>query len=158
MPFVIRKAVSTDLSSVIDLIREFAAYEDLSSFCETTEEKLEAVTFGPDAFVECLVAFDDGNLAGYAMIYPSFASFRGQRGMYLEDIFIRAEYRGTGLGHAMLKEIAQIARSRGCERIDFLVLDWNTPAIGFYEKHGAVRDEQERHFKFVGEAFDQLAS
>ena len=78
--------------------------------------------------------------------------------MFLEDIFIRAEYRGKGLGDLMLKEIAKLARSRGCERIDFVVLDWNAPAIKFYEKHGAVRDEQERHFKFVDGAFKKLAS
>jgi GNAT superfamily N-acetyltransferase len=158
MTIEIRKASLADISDVIAVLREFAEYEKLSDYVEITEERLADVVFGQDAFVDCLVAFDGENLAAYAIAYPCFSSFRGQRGMFLEDIFVRAEYRGSGMGELMLKTIASLARSRGCVRIDFMVLDWNAPAIGFYEKHGAVRDEQERHFKFVNEAFEKLAS
>lgn len=158
MTLVIRKAASSDMPAVMGVLREFAEYEKLTEYCEITEEKLADAVFGKDAFVECILALDGEILAAYAILYPNFSSFRGQKGMFLEDIFIKAEFRGAGLGEAMLKEIARLARSRGCERIDFMVLDWNAPAIGFYEKHGAVRDEQERHFKFVDAAFDKLAS
>ena len=147
------------MPGVIGLLREFAEFEKLDHYLEITEEKLADVLFGADAFVECLVAVDDdGMLVAYAILYPNFATFRGQKGMYLEDIFIKSESRRTGLGEQLLKEIAKLARVRGCQRIDFVVLDWNMPAIKFYEKHGAVRDEQERRFKFVNDAFERLAS
>lgn len=158
MAIYIRKALPEDLSGVMRMLKEFAKFEKLEDSLEITEEKLAAVIFGGDAFVECLVAFDDDRLAAYALLFPSFASFRGQKGMFLEDIFVRAEYRGTGLGEQLLKEAAELARLKGCVRIDFVVLDWNTPAIKFYEKHGAIRDNEERHFKFVDDAFDRLAS
>lgn len=158
MRFEIRKVLPEDTPTVVDLLREFAEYENLSHYCEITEERLADAVFGKDAIVDCLVALDDGKLIAYAIFYQNFSSFRGQKGMFLEDIFIKAEYRGHGLGVEMLKEIAKLARQKGCERIDFIVLDWNAPAIKFYEKHGAIRDEQERHFKFVDGAFDKLAS
>lgn len=101
----------------------------------------------------------DGDTAiGYALFFPNFSSFRGQCGFYLDDIYVNAEYRGKGVGKLMLKQIARRAKDRGFERIDFLVLDWNTPASGFYQKLGAVRDSDERHFKFTDQAFERLAS
>jgi GNAT superfamily N-acetyltransferase len=158
MEFEIRKSLPEDVPGVIALLREFAEFEKLTDYLQITEQRLADVVFGKDAFVECFVALDAGKLVAYAILYPNFASFRGQKGMYLEDIFIKADYRGNGLGEVMLREIAKLAHAQGCERLDFAVLDWNTPAIKFYEKHGAVRDEQERHFKFVDEAFRKLAS
>ena len=146
-----------DVPDVISLMREFAAFEDLSEYCEVTEERLRVAMFGNDAVVEGLIANDGDKAIGYALFYPNFSSFRGQRGFYLEDIYIKSEYRGSGIGEAMLREVARIAASRGCERIDFLVLGWNTPAIKFYESQGAVRDNDERHFKFTDEAFNKLA-
>lgn len=157
MTFTIRKTTGDDVAAVIGLLRAFAKFEDLEQFCEITEEKLLGAMFEKDSFVEGLVADANGQIVAYAIFYPNFASFRGQRGFYLEDIYIDAEYRGQGIGDAMLKEIARIAKSRNFERIDFQVLTWNTPAIKFYEKHGAVRDEDERHYKFTGEAFQSLA-
>ena len=158
MALDIRKASREDLGSVIDLLREFAVFEKLENYLEITEEKLAAVLFGDSSFVECLVASDGDYLVGYSIFYPNFATFRGQKGMYLEDIYISPKHRGSGVGKVMLTEIANVARSQGCERIDFVVLDWNEPAIKFYEKHGAIRDEQERRFKFVDDAFHALCS
>ena len=158
MKIQLDKAVREDIPDVIALIREFAQYEDLQDYCQVTSDKLEEVVFGPGAFVNCLVARDAGKCIGYAIYYPNFASFRGQRGMYLEDIFVKQEYRGLRVGDEMLRALAREAKSAGYERIDFQVLEWNTSAIGFYFKLGAVRDDEERHFKFVDEAFEQLAS
>jgi len=104
------------------------------------------------------VALVDGKGVGYAFFFPNFASFRGQRGFYLEDIYIAESYRGKGVGEAMLRELARLAASRGYERIDFVVLDWNTSAIEFYKKLGAEMDRSERHFKFTDDAFRSLAS
>jgi ribosomal protein S18 acetylase RimI-like enzyme len=158
MDIRITRAAEKDVAALVGLIKEFAAYEDLSEFCEVTEERLAGAMFGPEAFVEGLMAFDGERAVAYALFYPCFATFRGQRGLYLEDIYITAEYRRHNLGEKMLRVIARKAKSRGAERIDFMVLDWNTPAIRFYEKHGAVKDESERHFKFTDEAFIRLAS
>lgn len=157
MTFQIKKAELEDVSQIIALIREFAEYEKLSDFCEVTEERLSAALFGETKVAEAIIVFQEETPVGYAIFYPNFASFRGQRGMYLEDIYIRQEFRGAGLGEAMLKRIAKIADERGFERIDFQVLEWNAPAIKFYEKLGAARDEEERHFRFVGESFARLA-
>ncbi|MGH9820852.1 MAG: GNAT family N-acetyltransferase [Pyrinomonadaceae bacterium] len=158
MNFDIRKAVPTDIPGVIVLLHEFAKFENLTEYLEITEENLADVLFGSDAFVECLVAFEGNEMAGYAILYPNFATFRGQKGMYLEDLYIRDKCRGKGLGDMLLKEIARLARALGANRLDFVVLDWNAPAIKFYNKHGAAREDEERRFKFVDEAFETLAS
>lgn len=153
----IRKAEAKDVSSIIALMRDFAEFEKLMEFFEATEESLYAAMFGETAFVEGLVAFDEAKPIAYAIFYPSFSSFRGQCGYFLEDIFIDANYRGLRLGERILREIAKLARGRGFTRIEFQVLDWNTPAIEFYKKLGAVRDEETSDFKFVDEAFHSLA-
>lgn len=157
MAHLIRKAWPGDIPAVISLMREFAAYEELTDFCTVTEERLDRALFGDDHVADALCAFDGETLIAYAIFYSNFSSFRGQLGLYLEDIYVSAEYRGRGIGEAMIKEIARIAASRGCERIDFMVLDWNTPAVRFYEKLGAIRDADERHFKFTDDAFKRLS-
>ena len=158
MQISIRDISEHDLSGVITLMCEFAEYEKLSQYLEITEERLHTAMFGPRAFVEGLIVYDDANPVAYALFYPNFSSFRGERGLYLEDIYISDDYRGHKLGERILSQIARSARSRGLTRIDFLVLDWNTSAIGFYLKHGAERNDDERHFRFAGEAIDRLAS
>jgi ribosomal protein S18 acetylase RimI-like enzyme len=154
----IEKAAGKHIPQIIALIREFAEYENLSDFCEVTEERLRAALFGETKVAEAIVVLEDQTPIGYAIFYPNFASFRGQRGMYLEDIFIKPEFRGRGVGEMMLRHIAKLAQARGFERIDFLVLDWNTTAVKFYERLGARRDDEEQHFKFTDEAFKNLAS
>lgn len=154
----ISNAVESDIPKIIDLIREFTEYENLAEFCQVTADSLFDVMFGPGAFVEGLVAFDNAAAVGYALFYPCFATFRGQRGVWLEDIYIKAEYRRHNLGEKMLREVARAGKKWGARRIDFLVLDWNTPAIGFYEKHGAVNEAEARYFKFTDDAFQKLNS
>lgn len=158
MTMKIKKAEPENVPQIIALIREFAEYENLLDFCEVTEERLKTALFGETKIIEAIIVFADETPIGYAIFYPNFASFRGQRGFYLEDIYINQNYRGKGVGEMMLKHIAQTGRARGYERIDFQVLEWNAPAIKFYEKLGAVRDDEERHFKFTDEAFQKLAS
>jgi ribosomal protein S18 acetylase RimI-like enzyme len=157
MTFQIKKAVAENVPQIVALIREFAEYENLSDFCEVTEERLNIALFGATKVAEAIIVFQEDAPVAYAIFYPNFASFRGQRGLYLEDIYIRQEFRGKGAGEAMLKHIAGIGKERGFERIDFQVLEWNAPAIRFYEKLGAERDDEERHFRFVGESFAKLA-
>lgn len=158
MNYRIEKAAEENIPQIIALMREFAEYENLLEYVEVTEERLKAALFGETRVADAVVAFADDAPIGYAVFYPNFATFRGQRGLYLEDIFIKKEFRGKGVGEMILKYLAKSAKTRGFERIDFQVLEWNTPAIKFYEKLGAHRDEEERHFKFTDEAFQNLAS
>ena len=158
MNYIIREVTEQDLPAILELMREFAEYERLASYLEVTDAKLREVMFGGNAFVEGLIAISNDEKAGYAIFYPCFSTFRGQRGLFLEDLYVSEKYRGTGLGELMLRKIARFAGSRGFERIDFHVLDWNGPAIGFYEKLGATVADDERYFKFTGEAFAKLAA
>ena len=157
MQTTIQKINEQDIGEVVELIRDFAEYENLSDYFEITEERLHAAMFGPEGFVEGLIARDGLKPIAHALYYPSFASFRGERGLYLEDIYIIADYRRLNLGEKMLREIARIARLRGMTRIDFQVLDLNTPARNFYFKHGAECGSDTRHFKFASEAFLKLS-
>ena len=157
MVIKIRKIERGDLLSVLELMREFAVYEELDHYLEVTEDRLASAMFASDAFVNGLIAHDDEKAIGYAIFYPNFLTFRGQRGFFLEDLFVSKNYRSSGTGKAFLKQIAIMAQDRGFERIDFLVLDWNATAVRFYEKLGAQLSEGESHFKFTDEAFRDLA-
>lgn len=158
MDIQIRKSTPDEVPAIVRLMREFAEYENLGEYCEITEARLFDVMFGEDAFVEGLVAFHENDPVAYAMFYPYFASFRGQCGFYLEDIFVAEDFRRNGLGEAMVRIVAKLARQRGYERIDFQVLEWNAPAVKFYEKLGAIRDDSERHFKFIDNSFSSLVA
>lgn len=158
MEIEIRPARIEDINDVIRLMREFAEYERLLDSFEITAEKLTDAVFGEDAVAKILVASRLASLVGYALFFPYFASFRGQRGIYLEDIYVSRDLRGRGVGERLLRSVAVIARQGGCERIDFQVLEWNQPAIAFYKKLGAVCKDDERHYKFSDIAFLALAS
>jgi len=158
MSYAIESITEEHIPAILVLTAEFAEYEKLTSYLSITEEKLRDVMFSRQAFVSGLIATSDGEPVGYAIFYPSFSTFRGQRGIFLEDLYVSEKCRGTGLGEAMLRKIAAQTRSQGVERIDFQVLDWNRPAINFYVKLGAERADDERHFKFTDEAFANLAS
>ena len=154
----IQTAKENNTAQIVEMIREFAAFENLSDYCEVAEENLFEAMFGANPCVEGLIAFETDEPIGYALFHESFASFRGQRGLYLEDLYIKPEHRGHKIGEAFLIKLAQIAKQRNFERIDFLVLDWNESAIKFYEKLGAEMNANERHFRFVGEAFEKLSN
>ena len=139
------------------MMREFAEFEELGGYFETTQERLNDALFGSEAIAEALVAERDGTIAGYALFFPYFASFRGQKGFYLEDLYVDPAFRGEGVGEALIRSIAARGRERGFERIDFQVLKWNEAAIRFYEKLGASKNESELHFKFTDDAFARLA-
>ncbi len=157
MEIQIERITAADLTDVILMMREFAAYEDLLEYCTATEERLHRAMFGDGSFVEGMIARGGDKALGYAIFHPSFSSFRAERGLYLEDLYVDAEYRRHDLGHRMIRMIAERADELGFERIDFMVLDWNEPAVRFYLKHGAEKNDDESHFKFAGEAFRRLA-
>ena len=155
--FEIRDARVNDVPAIATMIRALAEYEKLSHACVSTEHDLQRALFGPDRAAEVLIATTGGAPAGFALFFHTFSTFLARRGLWLEDLFVYPQHRGRGIGRALLLRLAAIATARGCGRFEWAVLDWNTPAIRFYEKLGAVRDDEERHFKFTDEAFKALA-
>lgn len=156
--FIIRKALIADVPQVVELLREFAVFEKLEHDFFITENDLSEVVFGEKAFVRLLVADSADEVIGFALLYPKFASFRGERSLYLEDLYVRQNLRGKGLGLALLKAAAKFAVSDGFERLDWQALKWNTPAIDFYRKIGAESDDGNINFRLVGKNFKDLAS
>lgn len=156
MNIIIRCAARSDISAILQMMKNFADHVSLGEYLTLSETDLADAVFGKDAFVRLLVASADGELAGYAIFYPHFSSFRGERGFFLEDIFIKQSHRGFGAGLRLLKEIAREADRIGFNRIDFQVLKDNYGALSFYKKLGAETNEGEMHFKFAGEAFAGL--
>ena len=127
----IRPARAEDAATIVAMIRELAAYEKLEQNARATVEDIRRHLFGERLAAEALIAEVDGEPVGVAVFFTTFSTFRGQPGLYLEDIFVRPEHRGHGAGKAMLKELARIAVERDYGRLEWVVLDWNTPAIGF---------------------------
>jgi ribosomal protein S18 acetylase RimI-like enzyme len=158
MNLKINKTKSTDIPRIVAMLREFAEQTNLAQYCKVTEESLQNVMFGEDSFVEGLIALVDEIPVAYAIFFPHFASFKGQRGIYLEDIYIKPKFRNFGIGEKLLREIAKFGKSQNASRIDFQVSDSNERGINFYKKLGAVCNENETHFKFDDEAFEKLAS
>jgi GNAT superfamily N-acetyltransferase len=127
---------------IVRFIRALAAYEKLEQHVSATEETLLASLYGPRPAAECLIALLDEQPVGFALFFENFSTFRGRRGMYLEDLFVNPESRGQGVGTALFRRLAEIAVERDYCRIDWAVLDWNQPAIGFYRRLGAVALEE----------------
>ena len=134
----IRPALAADVPVIVSLIRDLAEYEKAApGALALTEDLLRDALFGPHPAVEGLVAVLSDQVAGYALYFDNFSSWRGKRGVFLEDLFVRPEHRGRGIGKALLAELAGIARDRGCARVEWIVLDWNQTAIDFYKSQGA---------------------
>ena len=137
-PFSIRPACPGDCETMADLIRELAIYERLEDQAKATPDDLRRNLFGPRPYAEALVGEVDGTAVGFALFFHNFSTFRGQPGLYLEDLFVRPEYRGRGIGRALLARLARLALERGCGRLEWAVLDWNAPAILFYRSLDAT--------------------
>ena len=137
MAIAIRPATKADVAIIFGLIRELAEYEKLSHEVAATEEMIAHGLFGPRAYAECLIAEIDDEPAGFALFFYNFSTFAGKPGLYLEDLFVKPEYRNRGLGMQFFRELGKIARDRDCGRMEWSVLDWNEPALAFYQKLGA---------------------
>jgi GNAT superfamily N-acetyltransferase len=135
---LIREAGPADVPLILSFIKGIAEYERLAHTVETTEELLHRYLFGEKRFAEVLLAFKGGEPAGYALFFHNYSTFTGRPGIYLEDLFVKPELRGMGVGFALLKRVAGIAVERNCGRMEWSVLNWNEPAIAFYKKLGAV--------------------
>ncbi|HEY0947812.1 MAG TPA: GNAT family N-acetyltransferase [Opitutaceae bacterium] len=157
----IRPATPADISLILEFIRELADYEKLTHEVEATEERLRAQLFPADQGrpgAECVLAFADHTPAGFALFFSNFSTFLAKPGLYLEDLFVRPAFRGRGLGKALVLHLARLAHARGCGRFEWSVLDWNQPAINFYESLGARRLHDWTICRVTGEALAQLAA
>jgi GNAT superfamily N-acetyltransferase len=154
---VIRPATPADVPTVARLIRALAEYEKLTHTLVLDEDRLRDHLFGSRPFVEVLIAEDAGTPVGYALFFPTYSSFLTRPGIYLEDVFVLPEYRGRGHGKALLAALARLAVERGCGRLEWSVLNWNEPSIGFYESLGAVPMDEWSVYRLTGDALTKLA-
>jgi GNAT superfamily N-acetyltransferase len=152
----VRAATPADVPLLLDLIRGLAAYEKLSRYVTATRAGLRQALFGPRPAAEAVIGLLDGKPAGFAVFFPNFSTFLGRAGMYLEDLYVIPEARGRGLGEALLRHVAREAVRRRCGRFEWAALDWNTPAIGFYRKLGAVPLDDWTVFRVTGTALRRL--
>jgi ribosomal protein S18 acetylase RimI-like enzyme len=159
----IRAATPRDVPDVLQLIKDLAEYERDPGAVDATEASLHAAMFergagpGQPRGCEVLMGEVDGVVQGFAMFFHNFSSWRGKPGLYLEDLFVRPACRGVGLGDALLRACAAIAVERGCPRMEWIVLNWNTPAIGFYERLHAKPLSDWTVFRLDGEALKTVA-
>ena len=153
----IEPAQRGDLPAIAAMIRALADYEKLAYLCVGTEAQLDDALFGPAPAAEVLMARMEGIPVGFALFFPTFSTFLGRRGLWLEDLFVYPEHRGAGVGRALLSALARIACDRGCGRFEWAVLDWNTPAIAFYERLGATVRPDWRVVRVTGEALERMA-
>jgi GNAT superfamily N-acetyltransferase len=154
----IRPATRADLPLIAALIRELADYEKLADEVRFDEAVLGDYLFGPRPMAEVIIGEVDGVAQGFALFFHNFSTFEGRPGIYLEDLFVRPAARGGGLGKALLAHLAKLAMERGCARLEWWVLDWNEPAIGFYRKLGARPMDEWTTMRLDGEALAQLGA
>jgi GNAT superfamily N-acetyltransferase len=153
----IAPATPADVPAILSLIRGLADYERLADYVVATDASLHDALFGPSPAAEAVLASIDGRTAGYALWFQTFSTFEGKRGIYLEDLYVNPEFRGQGIGRALLAHLARVAVERGCTRLQWAVLDWNTPAIAFYRGLGAVPVDDWHIYKLSGDALKALA-
>jgi GNAT superfamily N-acetyltransferase len=137
MQFTIHAAQREDLSELLELIRELARFEKLEHEVHATVESLESAFFGTSTAAGALLATNGGKAAGYAIYFFTFSSFVGRRGIWLEDVYVRPNYRQHGLGHELIKAVAKVGAQHQCGRFEWMALDWNKTALDFYERLGA---------------------
>ena len=154
---MIRAASPADVPTVLSLIRELAEYEREPDAVVATEADLIAALFGPKPAAEAVIAEIDGGAVGFALFFHNFSTWTGKRGLYLEDLYVTPEARGRGVGKALLAHLAGIALDRGCARFEWAVLDWNAPAIGFYDSIGAISMDEWTVRRVAGDALARLA-
>lgn len=148
----VRPATAKDIASIASLIRGLAEYERLSHVVVLDEDRLRDHLFGPRPYAEVLVAEVNGEVVGFALFFFNYSTFRAQPGMFLEDLFVLPDHRGKGLGKALLGELARLAVERGCGRVEWSVLNWNEPAIRFYQSLGAEPMRDWTIFRLSGQA------
>lgn len=154
--FEIIPATEYDAGIILEFIQELAAYENLSAEVVATEEMLREWIFARHG-AEVIFAVENGVKVGFALYFYNFSTFLGRSGLYLEDLFVKPEYRGKGYGKALLGTLARTAVERGCGRMEWSCLDWNSPSIEFYKSLGAVPMEDWTVYRLCGETLERMA-
>jgi GNAT superfamily N-acetyltransferase len=154
----IERATERDVPLIFSLIKGLAEYEKLAHEVTATEAKLRATLFGPRPAAEVVIAYADGTPAGFALFFHNYSTFLAQPGIYLEDLYVLPEWRGRGLGRRLLSHLAALAVERNCGRLEWSVLDWNEPAIGFYRSLGARLMDEWSIFRVTGDSLRALAA
>lgn len=157
MATTIRPATPADVGQILTFIRALASYEREPDAVTATEEDLLRHGFGESPYYQCVIADHQGKPAGFALYFFDYSTWLGRPGLYLEDIFVDPPYRGLGIGKALLQRLAAIALEKGCARLKWEVLDWNQPAIDFYQAMGAEFLDAWRNVRVSGEALRRLA-
>ena len=153
----IRKATAEDAAQILRFIQALAAFERAPNAVVATEEGLIRDGFGPRPFFECLIADYNGEPAGFALYFFNYSTWVGRPGIYVEDLFVLPDFRRLGIGRDLLRRVAAIALENGCQRLQWQVLDWNTPAIDFYRTIGGEFMDEWRTVRLNGEALERLA-
>ncbi len=153
----IRSATRDDVPLVLEFIRDLARYERLEHEVSASEVELTGALFGERRYAEVIFACCGAEPVGFALFFHNFSTFKGRPGIYLEDLFVRPEARGRGIGKRLLAHLARIAVERRCARLEWAVLDWNEPSIGFYRSLGAVPLDEWTVFRLTGDALALLA-
>jgi GNAT superfamily N-acetyltransferase len=154
----IRPIRPEDVPAVVGLVRELAEYERAAHEVRLTEEQLTAALFGDAPALFGHVAVDDGDVVGTALWFLNFSTWRGTHGVYLEDLYVRPGHRGRGFGKELLRTLAEVCVRRGYSRLEWSVLDWNTPSIEFYKAHGAVPMDEWTVFRLTDDALRDFAA
>ncbi len=157
-PLLIRPAVEADVPLVLAFIRALAEYEKLTHEVVATEADIRAGLFGPRRVAECAIAEWDGAPAGFALFFHNYSTFIGRPGIYLEDLFVKPDLRGKGIGKALLAHLAKLAIERNCARLEWAVLGWNEPSIAFYKSLGAKPMDEWTVYRLTGDALNDLAN
>lgn len=152
-----RPAIETDVSVLLQLIRELAEYEKLTHEVVATEATLSRTLFGEGRIAEAMICCVNDEPVGMAIFFHNYSTFLAKPGLYLEDLYVQPEHRGCGLGKALIAAVARLAVERGCGRYEWTVLDWNTPAIEFYQSLGAEMKSDWRIMRVTGEALTKMA-
>lgn len=155
--FIIRNAERADVPLILQLIKELADYEKLLHEVVADEETLTQTLFGERAYAEVVLAFEGEIPVGFALFFHNFSTFLGRPGIYLEDLYVRSDFRGKGYGKQLLKHLAQLAIERNCGRLEWWVLDWNKPSINFYKSLGAKPMDDWTVYRVTGEELRNLA-
>lgn len=158
MSTTVRAAGVDDAALVLRFIQGLAEYEHLAHECVATEDALRATLFGDRPAAEVLIGELAGEARGFALFFPTYSTFLARPGLWLEDLFVEPEHRGHGLGTALLAHLAALAVARGCGRLEWSVLDWNAPSIGFYRSLGAAPMDEWTTQRLTGDALHALAS
>ncbi len=158
MTLSIRAAAPADLPLIAQFIRDLADYEKLAGDVRFDEAKLGENLFGPRPYAEVVIGELNGSPQGFALFFHNFSTFEGRPGLYLEDLFVRPAARGSGLGKALLAHLAKLCTQRDCARLEWSVLDWNEPAIGFYQSLGAKLMDEWTVMRVDGDALTTLAN